>query len=209
LPFNIRDYTDVIIVLKQVFGTKSLSNRKDKINNIVFKYYLENKFDWKEYSLNVLIFILYSIFLVLSTFIIFYATSILFNILLCTETINNNNLEVIGQSTMSSDIMKENTSVKYNNKCAFSIFSDFFDKSCSSYKYYPKYFIGTNLNITYGDNNLSSLNYIISKQFYVLDKTVQEFTKYFNNNESLKYDLNAIATEYSYYKEYCIPKKIQ
>jgi len=208
LPFNVLDYTDIVIVLKQVFGTKSLSNRKDKINNIVFKYYLEKKFDWKEYSINILIFILYSIFLVLSTFIIFYITSVLFNVLLCTETISNNNLDVICQSTKPSDIIKENISVKYNNKCVFSIFIDFFDKSGSSYKYYPKNFIG-NVNITYGDDNVSSLNYIISKQFYVLNKTVQEFTMYFNSNELLKYDLNSIATEYSYYKEYCLNKKTQ
>lgn len=207
LPFNIGDYPDIIIVLKQIFDTKSFSNRKDKINNIVFKYYLEGKFNWKEYAINLLLFILYSIFLVYATFIIFYVTSEIFNILLCTETINNNNLEVISQSTMPPYI-KENTCDKYNNN---SILSNFFDKSSFSYIYYPNQynpnnFFEINTNITYEDNNITTLNSILSKQFYVLDKTVQEFREYFNKNELLKHDLKSIATEYSNYKAYCLNK---
>jgi len=176
LPFNILDYTDVIIVLKQVFDNKMFSNRKDKINNIVFKYYLENKFDWKEYSINVLIFILYSIFLVLSTFIIFYATSVLFNVLLCSEIINNN-LDVINENTISSNVIKENTFVKCTNKCLFSVFSDFFDKS-NFYRHYPGCFIEYDYPYKY-DN------------IYLPDHAVQ----YMNNAEALKCDLIAIATE--------------
>jgi hypothetical protein len=127
---------------------------------------------------------------------------------LITENINNN-LEIINQSTLSSDIVKENSYIKRTNKCVFSIFSDFFDKPYSSYKYYPNQydlnnFFGININTTHVDNKVSTLDYIKSKQFYVLDKTVQQFTKYFNNNELLKYDLNAIAAEFSYYKQYCL-----
>jgi len=205
LPFYIKDYTDIIIVLKKVFETKSFFNRKDKINKIVFSYYLENKFTWKEYSVNILILILYSVFLLLSTFIIFYATNLLLNLFICTENINNN-LEIINQSTMSLDIAKENSNNNYNNKCIFSIFSRFFVKSCSSpYIYYPSNFLETNFKMTHLDNNISSVDYIISKQFIILDKTIQEFTKYFNDKELLIYDLNAWATEFSYYKQYCLP----
>lgn len=215
LPFNTSDYTDFVVVLKQVFETKIFSNRKDKMDRIIFKYYLESKFNWKEYYLNILLFILYWIFLVFTTFILFYATSVIFNILLCVETINNNNLEVISQSTISSDIIKGNT--KNINKCVFSVFSDFFDRSNISYVYYPSYFTGNNnsINIIICDSNsvssldsISSLDYIISKQFYILNKTVESYTNYFNKNEALKCDLNAIATEYSYYKQYCIANKL-
>ncbi len=42
LPFNTLDYSDIIIVLKQVFEAKNLSNRKDLLNKIIFKFNFEN-----------------------------------------------------------------------------------------------------------------------------------------------------------------------
>jgi hypothetical protein len=43
LPFNVSDYTDVIIVLKQVFENSILRDRIDILQSITFKFYIENK----------------------------------------------------------------------------------------------------------------------------------------------------------------------
>ena len=153
-----------------------------------------------------------------TTFILFYVTSEIFNILLCTETIYINNLNIISQNTMPSDIIKEKIFVEYNNKCVFSLFSDFFGKSNSSYVYYPSHFTDNNIIISNKNiitvnyiecesNNISTLDCIFSKQFSILNKTIESYTNYFNKNESLRCDLNAIATEYCYYQQYCITKK--
>jgi hypothetical protein len=117
---------------------------------------------------------------------------------------NGNTLEVINQDILSLDV-KQKTSSKYTNKCVFNIFSDLFDNSYSYSKYYPSCFIETNVKIINKENNISSLDYIYSKQFYILDKSVKSFMKYYDCNEELKYDLNAIRIEYSYYKKYCLP----
>jgi hypothetical protein len=62
LPFNISDFTDITIVLKQIFETSNLYNRKEKLKNITFKYYTENKyknrFNYKGFMLNVLLYII-------------------------------------------------------------------------------------------------------------------------------------------------------
>jgi len=100
---------------------------------------------------------------------------------------------------------KEKSSTKYTNKCVFSVFSDLFDKSYSSYKYYPSCFIETNVKIINEENNISSLDYIYSKQFSILDKLVKSYMKYYDCNEQLIYDLNAMRIEYSYYKNNCLP----
>ena len=50
LPFNINSYTDVLIVLKQVFNT-SFFNDRDILNTIVFKYNFECKNNYKRDNL--------------------------------------------------------------------------------------------------------------------------------------------------------------
>jgi len=203
LPFNTDSYTDIVIVLKQVFNNSILPNKKAILASMIFSFYLENKYDWKEYSIDIIIFTLYAMFLACGTFILFYTVSELFNIV---ETMNNNTL-VISSGTLLSDSLERNT-YKDSNKCIFNILNDLFDKSSSS-RYYPSYFIDSNININLfqiakGNDNISLLDYITSKQFYVLDSTVQSFSEYFYNNDLLKYDLNKIAKEYSYYKQYCL-----
>jgi hypothetical protein len=41
--------TDITIVLKQIFESNILSNRKEKVDNITFQYTIENK---RKYSIN-------------------------------------------------------------------------------------------------------------------------------------------------------------
>jgi hypothetical protein len=199
LPFNTCDYTDVVIVLKQILTLKL--NKRSKLDKVVFCFHFENKYGWKEYSISVIIFILYYMFLFSSTFILFYTTYKLFNIF---DVLNNGStLEVINQDILPLDV--EQKTIKYTNKCVFNIFNDIFNRFYSSYTYYPSCFIETNVRIINEENNFSSLDYIYSKQFYILDKSVKSFMNYYDCNERLKYDLNAIRIEYSYYKKYCLP----
>ena len=43
LPFSTSEYTDVVIVLRQIFDTKFLSERQDILDRIDFEYYFEDK----------------------------------------------------------------------------------------------------------------------------------------------------------------------
>lgn len=201
LPFNTNSYTDVLIVLKQVFNSNALPNKKIIISNMVFSFLLVNKNNWKEYNIGIILLILYAILLISGTFILFYTASVLLDVV---ET--SNNALLINSDILLSDTMEENA-YKYSNKCIFNVFSDLFDKS--SYRYYPSYFIGSNKNLINENNNIPLLNYIISKQFYILNNAVQNFSEYFGKNELLKYDLNSIVTEYSYYSKYCITSNLQ
>ena len=56
LPFNTNSYTDVLIVLKQVFNT-SIFNDQDILNTIIFKYHFEDINNYKKdlYFTNMLI----------------------------------------------------------------------------------------------------------------------------------------------------------
>ena len=63
LPFNVDSYTDILIVIKQVFNT-SFFNDKDILNTIVFKYYLESKDNYKRDLYITDLFIVISIILI-------------------------------------------------------------------------------------------------------------------------------------------------
>jgi hypothetical protein len=71
---------------------------------------------------------------------------------------------------------------------------DPFIKLLNSTYYFPSHFLSAKLTIDVKDFNLSE--YIYSKQFSILDNKSKLFIEYVNNSESLKYDLNAILTEY-------------
>lgn len=209
LPFNTSDYTDVVIVLKQVFNTNTLSNRKDNLKNIVFKYHFENEYNWKVFFKNIsiyLIYIFYIIFLVFINFILFFEVSQLFNLF---ETINNDVLVIYNESIVSSDIYKENSSL-CTKRSIFGLFTELFKVTNSYYEYCPSYFISNNLIYVNGnislDYNVSKefSHQIILKQFGVIDNIVKSYTEYYNRNESLMHDLNAIRTEFTYYKRYCL-----
>lgn len=202
LPFNTNSYTDVVIVLKQIFNSSVLPNKKTVFTCMTFSFYLENKYGWKEYSLDIIIFILYIISLICGIFILFY---IINEIIYLINVVDKNILEVVADITISENITKESVYVKQTNKCIFNVFIDLFNSS-SSFKHCPDYFIDSKIKLINEKNNIPLTDYIISKQFYILNNTVQSFSEYFNKNELLKYDLNSIVKEYSYYKQYCITK---
>ena len=204
LPFNTSDFSDVIVVLKQAFNTNILSNRKGTISNITFKFYFENKYNWNvfknifnKYVFKRIIFIIITTLLIIVTFVIYLEVSQLFNVI---EIIDKEILEISKESIVSSDIYKENTHEKCTNKSLFNIFTNLFKVTNSSYEYYPNYFVPNEFE----NNNIYSSNNIISKQFSVLNKIVKSYAEYYNSNEALKYDLNTIRTEFSFYKKYCL-----
>ena len=61
LPFSTNGYTDVLIVLRQVFETSLFYDRGgDVLNNIVFIYHFEKKYNYKRelYITNIFIYII-------------------------------------------------------------------------------------------------------------------------------------------------------
>jgi hypothetical protein len=75
LPFNVSGYTDILIVLKQVFEINIFYSR-DMLDSIVFKYHFENENNYKRdlYITNLFMrisSIIITLILLLCTFIIF------------------------------------------------------------------------------------------------------------------------------------------
>lgn len=179
LPFNTRDYTDINIVLKQVFETKSFSNRKDKINNIVFKYYLE---DTKNSNKNLIIPlphlfkyiipIFIATYLILIVYVVFIQVDQLYNF----EEINEEILNISNNIIKSSEIEK---SVDIHTKqCVFKPFITLFNNSATC-NYYPSYI--AKHNFAYNNENIC---------------LPADILEYMAETELLKRDLIAIITEY-------------
>jgi hypothetical protein len=168
LPFNTSDFTDIITVLKEVFD-RNIPFKNDKINNIVFEYKLEKPkikylllkkfFKYKYY-------ILATVFLLFVAFIIYLDISSLFNVLFCTETIPKEILD-LSNNVLQLDVSKQNSTVKYTNKCIFGIFSDLFEKS-NSYRYFPSYFLDNPLKYS---SNIKPL--LICEQCKVVDDLIK------------------------------------
>lgn len=69
--------------------------------------------------------------------------------------------------------------VKTKKFCIFSPLIDLFDKSSSSYKHFPSYFVSN--NIRYEKENFDLLNYIIYNHFNILDHNISVATEYIKN----------------------------
>jgi len=185
LPFNTLDYTDIIIVLKQVFEG---SNRKDSLNKIMFKFNKDYKYNLKNCNLTwyILMYLIYIITIILLFIIlIFYLEASQFSYDLVNYeiySISNNNLE----STVCSET--------FNNVCTKQCIFDPFIKIFNSTSYSPSYFLPVEFKVNVKDYSL--LEHIYTKQFAILDKNSKLFYEYVNNTESLKCDINAIVTEY-------------
>jgi hypothetical protein len=82
----------------------------------------------------------------------------------------------------------------FNSVCAKPCIFNPFIKVFSNTFYYPSCFLPSETRVGIEDLNL--LEYIYFKQFNILDNNSNLFTQYVNNTELLKYDLNAIITEY-------------
>ena len=116
-----------------------------------------------------------TIFILLLSLVLYLEISQLFDI----DTINKESLEIANENL---NLLNYDNSIsnKKTNKCIFGIFSELFEKSNSSFKYYPSNF--AKYDITYKYSNLHLPDDII---------------EYMNSTEALKRDLIAIATECS------------
>lgn len=178
LPFNTRDYTDINIVLKQVFETKAFSNRKDKINNIVFKYCLE---DTKNSNNRYIIFVkdmlkyiipmLIILYFILITYVVFFQIDQLYTF----EEINEDILNISNHILKSPEA---GISVDINTKqCIFKPFITLFNKSASC-NHYPSNFVEDNTTFKYNNT-------------YLPDPVTQKM----DNIETLVCDLVTLAAE--------------
>jgi len=192
LPFNTSDYSDLVIVLRQVFNAKHLSNRKDLLNSIYIEVYYEQE---KKSFIRECLYLLCVIILPILTFLIvlFYVDIIeLFHL-------DNTAKDILGRSsdvctarptsvvTATSVVLPNekgeiNTNIDNylslaNPKPKGFIFKPLitvFDKSSLNNNYFPSYFLNSNLKVQAADD-FNLLEYIIHNQYQILDGCMEAF----------------------------------
>jgi hypothetical protein len=176
LPFNTSDFSDVIVVLRQIFESKILLDRKDTLNRIIFNCYFDNE----KRILKSKGFIFYSFItitllsLLLFIFILLFLNDILeliyYDSLYNMETIN----ETINVSECADNISKKNSI--FNP--IISLFNAPYFKSC----FHPN-------EIRVECDSFNLLEYIIYNQYNILDNHVYITREYINelNNILMRY----------------------
>jgi hypothetical protein len=173
LPFNTSDFTDVIVVLRQIFESKILLNRKDNLNRIIFKCHFDNE---KKIKINKSRFILY-------TFITITLLSILFLIFIL--LFFNYILELIYYDSLynieTTNVYECTDNVSKNN-CIFNPIISMFNAP-----YYKSCFHPNEIRVECDNWNL--LEYIIYNQFNILNNQVYVTREYIEelNNILLRY----------------------
>ena len=148
LPFNTNSYTDVLIVLKQVFNT-NFFNDQDILNTIRFKYHFEHINNYKKdlYITNMLIYILSILLIIILLFCTF---------IICIEIYSIYNIEYIDKEILNNayDSLKN---YENHNECNIStkrtIFSPFIELFNADY--IPSKFVNKLTNDIYVLNNMS------------------------------------------------------
>jgi hypothetical protein len=171
LPFNTRDYSDVVIVLKQNLDTE-LFLGKDILETIIFKYHFENRpvFVYKNifnYSFLILGILTLTFFL----YCFYLAINELFFII-------NIKHEILGfyNDTRLSNTYIDNTDIVINkNYCIFEPFIKLFDTNINSMNYTSK-FLPAEFNTNRDNFNL--LEYIIYNQYILFDIHTASSTEY-------------------------------
>jgi hypothetical protein len=179
LPFNTSEYTDIVIVLKQILETNKSIN-KDLLNTITFKYSFEKR--KPIYNRNVINMVVVKIMLLFT--ILFIITCIYIMFLEGSQQLYIDlNENKFSSSNEVKEIFKEISSTQ---NCIFDPFINLFKRSnqCS---YIPSYFIPTKLDVKIYDFNL--LEYIIHNQYTILDKYTTDTLK-------LNTELNSIIEQY-------------
>jgi len=172
LPFNTSDYNDVLIVLEDHLKLNLLKSKADILNCITFYYHIDNREDNLKYTKikNIYVFLL-ALFALAMIFIYFLNYLVFDESLYIVET----PLEVINEKP---------------NKCVFSIFSDLFKLSNSSYEYYPSQFLPSNLKYNINSEQSLVINSILYKQYetlvYLTEITIEHVETMRNINEELK-----------------------
>ena len=139
LPFSTNSYTDVLIVLKQVFNT-SIFNDQDILNRIIFKYHFEDRSNYKRYLYitNILICISSIIILVILLFC---------TLIIGIEIYSIYNIEYIDKEVLNN----ANESLKNivnNNECNISLKRTFFSPFIELFNadYVPSKFDNKHMN---------------------------------------------------------------
>jgi len=179
LPFSTNSYTDVLIVLRQVFET-SLIYDEHVLNNIVFKYHFEYKDDYKKYLdiTNIfihIILILIILILILSTLIMFLDIYQVYNIEYIDKEVFNYASEKIKHSNEFTCEAEINT-----KRCIFSPFIDLFN---GTYTNFPSKFVDIN------ENGLNELKFHLNELKSLLNNH-QTITPYNETNSFMETILN-------------------
>lgn len=206
LPFNKHDFSDIVVVLKQVFDTGILYNRSDKIDDIVFTYHVETFKDsrWSGYKYD-LIFIFTLLLTITVTIIIFYSLFLacLFNLnIIDPVNIHINILDVI--KVLDMDILEiDIKDVKDIKDSAYACYEKYTVKICvfepfirlfngtNGYNFYPSYFMSNNCPVIEQDFNL--LEYIIYNQYIILDDYSLRSSEYINALNDILKDYQTIT----------------
>ena len=165
LPFNINSYTDVLIVLKQVFNT-SFFNDRDILNTIVFKYHFECKNNYKRDIYNTNMFIYISIIII--AIILLFCTFILY-----TEIYSIYNTTYIDEEILNY----ANEKIKNNNISKPFIFSPFIELFNANNE--PSKFLALNDNYFWVVENCSTYNQGV--QMDLDETTTKAIIKRLNN----------------------------
>lgn len=139
LPFCINGYTDILIVLRQVFKTNIFYDN-DVLNDITFKYYLESNNNYKKdlYVTNMFMYIFFTliVLILLWTFVVLWWVYECYNI----EYINEETLNYAYDNIKHYNCKDFNhTSTK---RCIFSPFIELVNGNNN----FPNKFVDINLN---------------------------------------------------------------
>lgn len=184
LPFNASDFSDVCIVLKQVFNTNILTNRQDKMDRIIIEYRFNElkskRFVYRKLLISLLI-LLNLILVLLLTLIVFGDISQIFWPEIIPEEILKEATNITEGCLKDPELYKITPSTTRT-----SVFQPCIDVFNCKYSY-PSYFSPSNLKVDDIDFNL--LEYIIYQQYVILDYTTTDLNNYIN-------DLNHILEQY-------------
>lgn len=189
LPFNTSDYSDVLIVLNQIFSYKLLSDRIDYIDNITFTYSFEkqSKYNWQKLYFKILKYLVIIAILIYSAITI-YLIYIDITQVISSEHIGEDLLAKVCERYNSLESITNNSnpaSKEREKKCVFDIFIKLFDPKKT--KYFPSYFAHTPYKPQEEAFNL--LEYIIYNHYVILEYNTNDMNEYIRN-------LNDIILQY-------------
>lgn len=195
LPFNTDNYSDIVIVLKQVFDA-NLYDGKTSIDSITFKLFIEKP---KSKLINKLILVgLIYMALVLIILLICFIVLIIY---LDVHTYLDSEIlpkEILDKSLnlCSSIVQDKPISIPSNRSFILETFLQHFNKSSRSYPYFPSYFLPSKLNPVVRDFNL--LEYILYRQYDILNTYSTLSKEYIEGLNALLNQYKTITNKITY-----------
>jgi hypothetical protein len=170
IPFNTSDFSDMIIVFKQVIKSKLYN--LDIVKDITLKFYMEKPIFIKRYFMMDKLFIYWIIFLLFL---------LIFNLLSIDYTLLSEN--IVEELNICDNNSIQIESIKNNN---LNLFIELFNKN-GRYKYFPSYFLES--NITVYSNNFNILEYILHQQYHVLNVNSDIMNNYTKEVHNIHYTI--------------------